>query len=91
MGPPLNIVSSLSSLDAPLSAERAGGGFVVIGWDLRRVDANEAMEALTRFVLDPAHHDLLAIVKGARNGLVYGAKIRFPHALVMSLLFRSGR
>ena len=49
------------------------------------------MEALTRFVLDPAHHDVLAIVKGARNGLVYGAKIRFPHALVMSLLFRSGR
>jgi hypothetical protein len=24
----------------------------------------------------PANHDLLAIVKGARNGLVYGAKIR---------------
>ena len=40
--------------------------------------------------LDPKHHDLLAIVKGARNGAVYGAKVRFPHALVMVLLFRSG-
>lgn len=28
---------------------------------------------------------------GARNGLVYGAKVRFPHALVMTLLFHSGR
>jgi len=46
--------------------------------------------ALTRFVLDPAHHDVLSIVKGARNGLVYGAKIRFPHALVMVTLFGSG-
>jgi len=49
------------------------------------------MDALARFVLDTRHHDMLAIVKGARNGLVYGAKIRFPHALVMSFLFRSGR
>lgn len=47
-------------------------------------------EALTRFILNPANHDVLAIVKGARNGLVYGAKIRFPHALVMVTLFGSG-
>ena len=33
-------------------------------------------------------HDLLTILKGFRNGLVYGAKIRLPHALVMTLLFR---
>lgn len=39
---------------------------------------------------DPANHDLLAVVKGARNGAVYGAKVRFPHALVMVFLFRSG-
>jgi hypothetical protein len=49
------------------------------------------MEALTRYILDPANHDWLAVVKGLRNGIVYGAKVRFPHALVMSLLFRSGR
>ncbi|KAK2888782.1 hypothetical protein Q8A67_014157 [Cirrhinus molitorella] len=32
----------------------------------------------------------LAVVKGFRNGAVYGAKIRAPHALVMTFLFRSG-
>ena len=33
--------------------------------------------------------DILTIVKGFRNGLVYGAKIRLPHALVMTFLFRT--
>lgn len=33
---------------------------------------------------------VLAVVKGFRNGAVYGAKIRAPHALVMTFLFRSG-
>ncbi|KAH8164813.1 hypothetical protein CIB48_g3434 [Xylaria polymorpha] len=46
--------------------------------------------AVERVILDPAHHDLLAVLKGARNGAVYGAKVRFPHALVMVFLFRSG-
>ncbi|CAK7202712.1 hypothetical protein SEUCBS139899_005439 [Sporothrix eucalyptigena] len=36
-----------------------------------------------QIVLDPKYHDILAIVKGARNGAVYGAKVRFPHALVI--------
>jgi peroxisomal membrane protein 4 len=36
------------------------------------------------------YHDLFAIIKGCRNGAVYGAKIRFPHALVMTFLFRAG-
>ena len=33
---------------------------------------------------------LLSILRGFRQGVVYGAKIRFPHALVMTALFRSG-
>ncbi|KAL2019475.1 hypothetical protein VTK56DRAFT_9591 [Thermocarpiscus australiensis] len=41
-------------------------------------------------VLDPRYHDVLTVVKGARNGAVYGTKVRFPHALVMIFLFRSG-
>ncbi|GAA6043797.1 hypothetical protein JCM8097_007714 [Rhodosporidiobolus ruineniae] len=45
---------------------------------------------LDRFVSQPAYHDLLAILKGARNGLVYGARVRAPHALVMTILFHSG-
>lgn len=75
------------------------------------------MEGLTKFVNNPAYHDVLAIVKGksssssfkikhlktssiesacllrrigARNGLVYGARVRAPHALVMTILFQSG-
>lgn len=30
------------------------------------------------------------MLKGARNGAVYGTKVRFPHALVMIFLFRNG-
>lgn len=41
------------------------------------------------FLLDPKYHDILSIIKGIRNGMVYGAKIRFPHALVMTFLFRN--
>jgi peroxisomal membrane protein 4 len=33
---------------------------------------------------------LLTVVQGLRNGILYGAKIRFPHALVMTFLFREG-
>lgn len=38
--------------------------------------------ALEKVVLDPKYHDILTLVKGVRNGMVYGAKVRFPHALV---------
>ncbi|KAI3629024.1 hypothetical protein CBS9595_000096 [Malassezia furfur] len=51
---------------------------------------SQIQAALTKFILNPANHDVLSIVKGARNGIVYGAKIRFPHALVMVFLFGSG-
>ena len=33
-------------------------------------------------MVDPRYHDLLSLVKTARNGAVYGCKVRFPHALV---------
>ncbi|XP_799176.1 peroxisomal membrane protein 4 [Strongylocentrotus purpuratus] len=36
------------------------------------------------------YHDVLSILKGLRNGAVYGVKIRAPHALVMTFLFGSG-
>ncbi|KAK3355544.1 peroxisomal membrane protein 4 [Neurospora tetraspora] len=53
--------------------------------------ALESLKAsVEQIILDPKYRDVLAIVKGARNGAVYGAKVRFPHALVMMLLFRSG-
>lgn len=43
----------------------------------------KSLEAsLEKIVLDPKYHDILMLVKAVRNGIVYGAKIRFPHALV---------
>ncbi|KAG9290557.1 hypothetical protein G9A89_020927 [Geosiphon pyriformis] len=47
-------------------------------------------ETAAIFVNEPKYRDLLQIVKGFRNGAVYGAKVRFPHALVMAFLFREG-
>lgn len=41
-------------------------------------------------ITNPAYHDYLAILKGARSGFVYGTKVRFPHAVVMSILFGRG-
>jgi len=46
---------------------------------------------LLQAILDnPRYHDYLAILKGARNGFVYGVKVRFPHALIMAILFGRG-
>lgn len=55
---------------------------------MERLQALES--ALEKIVLDPKYHDVLTLVKGVRNGIVYGCKVRFPHALVMIFLFRSG-
>ena len=46
------------------------------------MDAHTAQQALEKIVLDPQYHDILTLVKGIRNGIVYGTKVRFPHALV---------
>lgn len=43
-----------------------------------------------RIILDPKYKQPLVLLKAIRNGAVYGAKVRFPHALVMIFLFRSG-
>ncbi|ERF73601.1 hypothetical protein EPUS_00854 [Endocarpon pusillum Z07020] len=47
-------------------------------------------DIINSIVLNPDLAPLLTIIKSARNGAVYGAKVRFPHALVMVFLFRSG-
>lgn len=48
------------------------------------------MSTIDTWLLNPTFHDYLAILKGARNGLVYGVKVRFPHALIMAILFGRG-
>uniref|UniRef100_A0A0K0DRL7 Peroxisomal membrane protein 4 n=1 Tax=Angiostrongylus cantonensis TaxID=6313 RepID=A0A0K0DRL7_ANGCA len=37
-----------------------------------------------------SHRNLLAAIKGFRNGLMYGMRIRAPHALVTVVLFGEG-
>lgn len=39
---------------------------------------------------NPLYRPLLEIIRSARNGVVYGGKLRFSHALVINLLYRSG-
>lgn len=39
---------------------------------------------------NPLYRPLLEILRSSRNGIVYGGKIRFSHALVINLLYRSG-
>jgi hypothetical protein len=48
----------------------------------QRAHTDRLQSALEKIVLDPKYHDILTLVKGVRNGIVYGAKVRFPHALV---------
>jgi len=47
-------------------------------------------DSLEKIILDPQYKAPLILLKAIRNGAVYGAKVRFPHALVMIFLFRSG-
>ncbi|KAM6147712.1 peroxisomal membrane protein 4 isoform 2-T2 [Erethizon dorsatum] len=49
------------------------------------------LQAVNALLRKRRYHAVLALLKGFRNGAVYGAKIRAPHALVMTFLFRSGR
>ena len=48
------------------------------------------LRAINALLLQRRYRAALAVLKGFRNGAVYGAKIRAPHALVMTFLFRSG-
>jgi peroxisomal membrane protein 4 len=53
------------------------------------MEAKEAIRA-SDAVVPSLEWDILSVLRGLRNGLIYGAKIRFPHALVMSFLFGRG-
>ena len=70
--------SKTSRCDHPYIAQvLLGNGEVSL--DFNAIAAQATAEHI---VLDPRYHDILAVVKGARNGAVYGTKVRFPHALV---------
>ena len=44
--------------------------------------------SVDNFLNNPSYHSPLTLIKGLRQGLVYGAKIRFAHSLVQAFLFR---
>ncbi|CAG5133669.1 unnamed protein product [Candidula unifasciata] len=48
------------------------------------------IDAVNAVLASGDNKHILSVIKGFRNGAVYGAKIRFPHALVMTFLFRNG-
>ncbi|XP_060066762.1 peroxisomal membrane protein 4-like [Ylistrum balloti] len=48
------------------------------------------VESVNRLLASGNYQPLLSVIKGFRNGAVYGAKVRFPHSLVMTLLFKRG-
>ncbi|XP_004687333.1 PREDICTED: peroxisomal membrane protein 4 [Condylura cristata] len=48
------------------------------------------LQVVNELLRNRRYHAALAVLKGFRNGAVYGVKIRAPHALVMTFLFRSG-
>ncbi|XP_057637668.1 peroxisomal membrane protein 4 [Chionomys nivalis] len=48
------------------------------------------LKAVNTLLRKRRYHAVLALLKGFRNGAVYGVKVRAPHALVMTFLFRSG-
>lgn len=99
-----NIAPSHDSLTCPLDLTRLEihpetkphhGSLGTTGLTLpchtqRNITDSNSQAAADRILLDPQYHAPLALVKALRNGLVYGTKVRFPHALVMILLFRSG-
>ena len=47
-------------------------------------------KALASILFNPEYRGVLGILKGMRNGVVYGTKIRAPHAFVMTMVFKNG-
>lgn len=45
---------------------------------------------LMSVLTNPLYRPLLEVLRSSRNGIVYGGKLRFSHALVINLLYRSG-
>ncbi|XP_074646215.1 peroxisomal membrane protein 4-like [Tubulanus polymorphus] len=48
------------------------------------------VEYINHLLASGKYRVILSMIKGFRNGAVYGCKIRFPHALVMAFLFKNG-
>eukprot|EP01100_Stratorugosa_tubuloviscum_P007809 TRINITY_DN3215_c3_g1_i1.p1 TRINITY_DN3215_c3_g1~~TRINITY_DN3215_c3_g1_i1.p1 ORF type:complete len:204 (+),score=93.02 TRINITY_DN3215_c3_g1_i1:17-628(+) len=51
---------------------------------------NSSLKIINETIKLGSLQPFLAILKGTRNGIVYGAKVRFAHEVVISILFRKG-
>ncbi|XP_039623303.1 peroxisomal membrane protein 4 [Polypterus senegalus] len=52
--------------------------------------AETLLYTVNHLLREEKYKTLLAVIKGFRNGAVYGVKIRAPHAFVMTFLFKNG-
>ena len=57
----------------------------LVALSYRPIECLIGQDSVNRLVCNPDYAEFLAILKAARNGAVYGAKIRAPHALVYVL------
>ena len=48
------------------------------------------MDVINSMIASGTYNPLLDAVKGFRNGIVYGTRVRAPHALLMTLLWSRG-
>ena len=71
--------ASCTELPSPASHGLCQGTSFV-SYQLASVNVEE--EIVNNIILNPQYAEFLALIKAARNGAVYGAKVRFPHALV---------
>ncbi|CAF0989550.1 unnamed protein product [Adineta steineri] len=46
------------------------------------------LHLFNNFLNNPLYHAPLSLIKGLRQGIVYGGKVRFAHSLVQAFLFR---
>ncbi|CAI9740019.1 Hypothetical predicted protein [Octopus vulgaris] len=49
-----------------------------------------ALVLINAILSNEKYKPYLSLIKAFRNGIVYGCKVRFPHSLVMTFLFKSG-
>lgn len=88
----MHVISSKSAeiCNAPVCRAPTHSGSPAILLELLPSQIMSMIESIHTLVAKPSLHDYLAILKGARNGFVYGVKVRFPHALIMAILFGRG-
>ncbi|KAK4048386.1 hypothetical protein OIO90_005856 [Microbotryomycetes sp. JL221] len=84
--------STMSQAAANVTFVRATETVTVIGIAATSIASNSSTLDSAEAAVPARPHmpSFVIALTGARNGLVYGAKVRFPHALVMTLLFHSG-